>query len=153
LEDLRELLVGRRVEADLERDAAEERFVDQVLRLEVRREEDELVERDLDLLAGVEREEVHALFQRDDPAVEEVLRAALLAAEVVDEEDSAVRLELERRLVELRVLVIDEVEVLERELATDHDERTLRLDPAQVHALLLHDGGDVVLVDVALDRL
>src|SRR5437867_5757731 len=110
LEDLVVLLDRRRLDADLVADAAEEGLVDQVRRVEVRREDDQHVKGDLDLLAGVQREVVNALFKRDDPAVEQVLRRDALPAEVVDHEDAAIRLHLEGRLVELRGLVVDEVE-------------------------------------------
>ena len=80
-----------------------------------------------------------------------------LAAEVVDQEDAAVGLHLERRLVELRGLVVDEVERLERELAAGHDDGTLADDPAVVEAqpvrrrLLQH--GAVIDLVVDLDDL
>src|SRR2546430_1847068 len=141
LEDLVVLLDRRRLDADLVANAAEERLIDQVGRIEVRREDDEHVERDLDLLAGVQREVVDALLERNDPAVEEVFRRDALPAEVVDHEDAAVRLHLERRLVELRGLVVDEVERLERQLAARHHDRPLRHDPAVVEAQPLADDG------------
>src|SRR5207248_4400106 len=62
LEDLVVLLDRRRLDADLVADAAKERLVDEVGRVEVRREDDEHVEGDLDLLAGVQREVVDALL-------------------------------------------------------------------------------------------
>src|SRR2546426_5439335 len=138
-EDLLVLLYRGRLDADLVADAAQERLVDEVGRVEVRREDDEHVERDLHLLPGVQREVVDALLERHDPAVQEVLRRHALAAEVVDHEDAAVRLHLERSLVELRGLVVDEVERLERELAAGHDDWPLRDDPAVVEAETLGD--------------
>src|SRR5207249_11551481 len=132
LEDLVVLLDRGRLDADLVADAAKERLVDEIGWVEVRREDDEHVERDLDLLTGVQSEVVDALLQRDDPSVQEVLGRDALAAEVVDHEYAAVRLHLERRLVELRGLVVDEVEGLERELATGHHDRALRDDPPMV---------------------
>ena len=62
----------------------------------------EHVERHLELLAGVQREVVDAALERHDPAVQQILRADALPAEVVDQEHAAVGLELNRRLVELR---------------------------------------------------
>src|SRR5947209_3054829 len=149
LEDLVVLLDRRRLDADLVADAAEERLVDEVGRVEVRREDDEHVEWDLDLLAGVQREVVDTLLERDDPPVEEVLRRDALPAKVIDHEDAAVRLHLERRLVELRGLVVDEVERLERQLAARHDDGALRNDPAVVEAQAL--GHDRVERDAVVD--
>src|SRR5437762_9159754 len=148
LEDLVVLLDRRSLDPDLVTDAPEERLVDEVGRVEVRREDDEHVERDLDLLTGVQREVVDALLERHDPSVEEVLGRDPLPAEVVDHEDPAVRLHLERRLVELRHLVVDEVERLERELPAGHHDRPLRNDPAVIEAQPLGDDrveGDAVI--------
>src|SRR5205823_10099011 len=139
LEDLVVLLDRRRLDADLVADAAEERLVHEIGGIEVRREDDQHVKGDLDLLAGVEREVVDALFERHDPPVQEVLRRDALTAEVIDHEDAAVRFHLERRLVELRGLVVDQVERLERELAARHHDRPLRDDPAVVEPKALRD--------------
>src|SRR5439155_18385269 len=164
LEDLLVLRDRRRLDTDLVSDASEEGLVDEVGGIEVRREDDEHVERDLDLLAGVQRQVVHALLERDDPPVEKILRRDALTSEVVDHEDATVRLHLERRLVELRGLVVDEVERLERELAAGHDDGTLADDPAVVEPQpirrgLLHDRTVVDLIEdlddllVDLDRV
>src|SRR5438093_13273264 len=134
LEDLLVLRDRRRLDADLVADAPQERLVDEVSRIEVRREDDEHVEGDLDLLAGMQREVIDALLERDDPPVEKVFWRNALTSEVVDHEDAAVGLHLERRLVELRGLVVDEVERLERELAAGHDDGTLADDPPVVVA-------------------
>src|SRR5438309_3670045 len=139
LEDLVVLLHRRRLDPDLVADAPQEGLVDEVGGVEVRREDDQHVERDLDLLAGVQRQVVDALLERNDPPVEQVLRCDALPSEVVDHEDAAVRLHLERRLVELRVLVEDEVERLESELAAGHDDRALRDDPTVVETQALGD--------------
>src|SRR5439155_5414945 len=139
LEDLLVLRDRWRLDPDLVPDAAQERLVDEVRGIQVRGEDDEHVERDLELLAGVERQVVDALLQRHDPAVEEVLRRDPLAAEVVDHEDPAVRLHLERGFVELRRFVVDEVERLEGELAAGHDDRPLADDPAVVEAQPVRD--------------
>ena len=153
LEDLLVLVDGRRLDADLVADAPQEGLVDEVGRVEVRREHDEHVEGDLDLLPGVERQVVDALLERDDPTVEEILGRDALAAEVVDHEDPAIGLHLEGRLVHLRGLVPDEVERVERELATGHDDRTARDDPTVVVAQALRDGGvdDRPVVDLVVE--
>src|SRR5207248_10599588 len=62
-----------------------------------------------------------------------------LTAEVVDEEHAAARLHLEGRLVHFGVLVERQVEVLERELATDLHERTRDRDPAAVEPRIERD--------------
>ena len=82
-------------------DPAQERLLDQLLGIDVGRDDQQHVERNRELGPGVQREEVEPLLERHDPAVEQVARRHPLAAEVVDDEDAAVRLHLERRLVEL----------------------------------------------------
>ncbi len=81
---------------DLVGNAAQERVVDQVVRLQVGREDEELIEGHLDLLAVGQVQEVVALFERHDPAVEQLDDAHPLAAEVVDHQRAAVALELQR---------------------------------------------------------
>jgi hypothetical protein len=71
-----------------------------------------------ELLARVEGEVVPPVFHRDDPAVEKVSGRDHLAAEVVHQEDSAVGLELDWRLVELDQGVEGQIEHGEGELAS-----------------------------------
>src|SRR5437773_3751635 len=131
-QDLRELLLRRRLDLDLVLDAPQERLIHQRRGRAVRREDEEHVERHLDLATVGEREEVDVAVERDDPSVEEHLGRGALPAEVVDEQHAPARLHLERRLMHLGVLVEGEIEVLERELATDLDERTRDRDPTAV---------------------
>src|SRR3989441_6497068 len=135
-QDLPELWLRRRLQLDLVLDAPEERLVDERRRRAVRRENEEHVEAHLDLAAVGEREEVDVPIERDDPAVEELIRRGALAPEVIDEQDAAARLHLEGRLVHLGERVVSEIELLERELAADLHERARDRDPAAVEALV-----------------
>ena len=151
---MRQYLVdGRVLREDLVGDAPHERFVGERLRLQVGREDDQHVERNLELAAGMQRQEVDAALERHDPAVQEVARRDALAAEVVDDEDAAVGLHLDRRFVEPRDRVEREVEHLQRQLAADHDDRPLDLFPAPVvrrrgdHAGRRRGAADVHVVD------
>src|SRR2546426_209575 len=132
--DLHELLRRRRLDLDLVLDASQECFIHQRRGRPVRREDEQDVERDFDLATVAGRQEVDVAVERDDPAVEELVGRCTLTAEVVDEEHAAARLHLERRLVDLRVRVENEVEVLERQLTADLDERARNRDPASVEA-------------------
>ena len=136
LEDLREVGRRRALREDLVVNTAKERFVDQFGRLDVRREDDEHHERQVDLLARLQRQEVDAAFERRDPAVEQRVRRALLPAEVVDDEHAAVGDELDRRAVELRHRAVGQVERVERQLAADRDERPPAADPPPVVRVL-----------------
>ena len=50
------------------------------------------------------------VFQRDNPAVQQVARAYLLAAKVVDQQDAAVGFDLERRFIEFMDIIKYQVE-------------------------------------------
>src|SRR2546425_185031 len=132
LENPREAFDARILDRDLVGNPAQERLVGQRLRIEVGREHREHVERHLEFLPGVQRQVVDAALERHDPAVEEILRPNSLAAEVVDEEHAAVRLQLNGRLVELRERVEREVELLERQLAADDDDRPVNAHPPAI---------------------
>src|SRR5688572_2160492 len=132
--DLGELFRRRRLDLDLVLDAPQERFIHQRGGRAVRREDEEYVERHLDLATVARRQEVDIAVERDDPTVEELVGRGTLATEVVDEEHAAARLHLEGRFVDLRIRIEDEVEVLERQLTADHDERARDRDPAAVEA-------------------
>src|SRR5437867_904955 len=138
-QDLRELLLGRRLDLDLVLNASQERFIHQRGGRAVRGEDEEDVERHLDLSTVGQREEIDIAVERHDPAVEEHLRRGALPAEVVDEEHASARLHLERRLVHLRVLIEGEVEVFERELTTDLNERTGDRNPAAIEPRIERD--------------
>src|SRR5439155_11256299 len=96
-------------------------------------------ERHLDLATVGQCEKVDVAVERDDPSVEEHLGRGALPAEVVDEQHATARLHLERRLMHLGVLVEGEIEVLERELATDLDERTRDGDPTAIEPRVERD--------------
>ena len=71
--------------------SAEEGLVHELRGADVRREDNQRHERQLELLAGLQGEEVDAAFEQHDPAVEQVARRAVLTAEVVDDQHAAVR--------------------------------------------------------------
>ena len=60
----------------------------------------------------MKREEVHAVFERDDPAVEQVTRADLLSSKVIDQQNAAIGFYLERRFIEFMDFIVDKVQVL-----------------------------------------
>ena len=132
LENLAVLVEGRVADLDLVAQAAQEGFVHQVLRRQVGGENHQHVEGDFELASRVQGHVIHAVFERDDPAVEQVARAHLLAAKIVNQQDAAIGLDLERGFVKFMRVVEDQVEACEGQLAADHDERTADLDPARV---------------------
>src|SRR5256885_14948722 len=85
-EDHRIRFRRRRLDARAITHAAQERLVGEILLLEVRREHDELLERNFDLLSGVQREIIDAALEWHDPAIQKILRRYALAAKVVDHE-------------------------------------------------------------------
>jgi hypothetical protein len=56
---------------------------------------------------------IDAVFERDDPAVEQVARAHLLPPEVVDQEDAAIGFHLKRRFVIFVHVVVYQVQAFE----------------------------------------
>ena len=75
-------------------DAAQEGFVNQALGVEVGGENNQLVEGDFELHAGVHGHEIDLPVEVDDPAVQEALWVHLLAAEVIDDKETVVGLHL-----------------------------------------------------------
>src|SRR5438067_287726 len=122
-EYVEELLAGRVGHAQLVLYAPQESIVYQVFRVEVGGQDQEKLERNLQLLARFESEVIYPFFKGYDPAIEKRLRAYLLAAKVVNQEEAAVGLQLKRRFVEARVLVIYQVERRHRKFAAHHHHR------------------------------
>ncbi len=89
-----ELLVLETADVHLVVDASEERLITEGLGIEVGREHHLDLERHLEL-AAAEREVVDLTVERNDPPVQELLGGHRLTAEVIDDEDAVVRLELE----------------------------------------------------------
>src|SRR5262249_1282902 len=74
LKDRLVLAGGRARRLDHVTDAAPECFVTQVARIEIGRENNQLLERHFDLLAGGKSQKVHLLFQRVNPAIQKLGR-------------------------------------------------------------------------------
>ena len=110
----------------------QKRFVDQILRLQVRREDDQLIEGNLDLLAVGQIQKVETFFQRHDPAVQQFVGAHPLPAEVVDHQRAAIALQLHRRFADAGRSVARHFQVVHRQFAADDDRRPADADPALV---------------------
>src|SRR3990170_2095839 len=130
------------VDLDLVPDPSEKRLVGQLARFDVRRKQDDLVERNLELLPVLEGEVVARLFQGNDPSVEEIEWPDELAPEVIDEEDPAVGLHLKRRFIEFGNRVEAEVKHRKRQFA-----------PGDHHGALAENPSAVVLRPVPENRL
>src|SRR5262249_34371147 len=116
-EQVAELVFERIIHVNLVRNAAQEGFIHQFMRLDVGREDDELVERHLDFFAGGQRQEIIALFQRDNPAIEQFERVHPLPAEIVDQQRAAVALHLQRRFADVRMRVVTDLQTVHGQLA------------------------------------
>ena len=77
-------------------------------------------------------QKIDAAFERHDPAVEQSLGRDDLPPEIVDDEDAAQRLDMQRRFVEFRLRVEAQIEHFQRELAARHDEGPPAGNPALV---------------------
>src|SRR3954451_18159230 len=98
----------------------------------------------------MELQVLDAAFERHDPAIEERFGTHHLAAEIVDEEYSTERFDMQRRLVKSGARIEFQVEHLEVELTTRHDKRSQARYPAAVEALAANDSAASTRVDVAL---
>lgn len=155
-----ERVVADARDEDLGADAPIERLVGQSGRVEVGGEDDLGEERNLELGAVVEREEVDVTVERHDPPVQELLGSQRLAAEVVDGQHPVVGEHLQRGEVHAGLGLVVEVELVGLHLATDDHARPLAAHPPTVEALglrldrLVHHRvvhGDDLAVD--LDRV
>ena len=126
------LLLRRVADVDLVRNSPQERLVDQVARLKIRRKDDELVERHLDLPAAGQIEVIVAFLQRHDPAVQQRRGAHPLPAKIVDHQRAAVALQLQWRFGDARLRVGRDLQVVEDQLAADDDRGPADADPAMV---------------------
>ncbi len=79
------------------------------------------------------------VFQRHDPAVEQLRRVDPLPAEVVDQQAAAVALELQRGFADVATRVVADFEVVHRQLAADDDRRPANLDPPRSCVRRLED--------------
>src|SRR5882724_12558756 len=147
-EDAAIFLAARRLDLQLVGNTAQEGRIHEVVRLQVGREHDDLVERNREGLAGVELQEVDTAFQLHDPAVQELLGLHQLTAEVVDDEGAAERLHVQRRLVVLRAFVVAQIQHFQREFAAGDDDRALAGHIAAVERLL----ADGIVAIVAVRR-
>lgn len=110
----------------------QEGFINQFLRIEIGRKDDELLERNRKFLAGGQRHVVDAFFERQNPPVEKIPGADDLPAEVIDEEHAAVGFDVERPGVEVAGAVVSQVEHVEREFAAGDDDRPLDASPTEI---------------------
>ena len=58
----------------------------------------------------MQRQVINAVFQRHNPAIQQVARPHLLPAKIIDQQDAAVGFHLEWRLVEAVDVVEDQVQ-------------------------------------------
>src|SRR4030095_4800760 len=86
--------------------ASEKRLIHQLLRLEIRREDDQRIKGQLELLASVQSQVVNPLFKWDNPPVQQILWADKLTSEIVNQEHSSVRLNLEGSFIKFGHLVV-----------------------------------------------
>ena len=92
-------------------------------------EDHQHLEGDLDLHPTGEGKEVNAAIQRHDPAVQQFFGTDALAAEIVDDEDAVVGLELHGADIEAADRVELQVEHLDGQLSADLDGGAVAADP------------------------
>src|SRR5260221_14442196 len=96
----------------------------------VGRKNQESLERHFNLTAGLKAEKIHAAVHRDNPAVQNFGRSGPLPAEIVDEVNAVIGLELKWRVVDFGDLVIAQIQHADGELSASDDERRGAAHPA-----------------------
>ena len=114
--------------------AAQESFIDQVARGQVGRENHQHVKGDFKFASGMQGEVIDAVFQWDNPAVEQIARADHLAAKVIDEQDAAVGFHLEGCFVVFERIVKDQVQPSQGQFAARDNKGPADFDPARIAA-------------------
>src|SRR5260221_11299209 len=114
LENLTVFFKGRITNFNLVTDAPQERLINQVSGVQIGRENNQYIERNLDLAPGSQCQIVYAFFDRDNPAIEQIARAHLLTTKVVNQEHAAVGLDLIRCFIEFIDWVVDQVQACQR---------------------------------------
>src|SRR5207247_8658576 len=130
LVEANEVASRRALRENLVANAPQERLVGELGRLQVRREDQQHDERNLDGLARLERQEIDPALERPDPSVQQIPRRAALPPEIVDHQNAAVCRHLPRRAVELADRVVAQLERLQRQLAADRYDRAPAMGPA-----------------------
>src|ERR1035441_102181 len=102
MQDGAELLDRGGGESDLVGDSTQEGGVHQIAGSEIGAKQYQRIEGNRERCACVQLQIVDVLFQRDHPAVQQILWLHDLPAEIVDHEGSADRLDMQGRLVEIR---------------------------------------------------
>ena len=120
--------------------ASKEGFVDKIGRIQIGRKDYECLERQMELLSGLQREIVDSAFERDNPSVQQVARRRVLATEIVNHQDAAVGERLQWRAVQTGRRKVPELQRFQSELPADSDTRTAASDPSVVHVRLALQG-------------
>ena len=132
LEGLKELFFGRRGQADLVGDPAQECGIHDVLGQEIRGKDQHLIEGYREGPASVERQIVDPSLHRADPAVQKIVRPHQLPTEIVDDESAANGLHVQRCLVKPCVGIEVEVQHGEGQLAPRNGQGPPNGNPASV---------------------
>ncbi len=142
-EQLAELLLGRIADVDLVGNSPEEGFIHQFARFEVRRKNHELIEGHLNLAAAPHGQKIVTLFERHDPPVQQLGWRDPLAAKIVDDENAAIALQLQRRLADAACAVRADFEAFQGQFAPDDNRGPPDAHPPRVDFLVLDDAAAI----------
>src|SRR5581483_5765889 len=127
-----ELGLGWSIQQHLVLYTPEERLVTEILGRKVGREHKKHFEWNCYFAAGEETEIVYFTLQRHDPTVKDLRWCSSLPAEVIEQVNPIVCLDLEWRFVYLRSCVVPQVQHIESEFTAGYNERPPALHPAKV---------------------
>src|SRR6185503_17978279 len=83
----------------------------------------------------MKRKEIDTVFERYDPAVEQVTWAHLLSSKVIDQQNTAVGFHLEGCFIKLMHLIINQIKTFQCQLATYYNEWPPNFYPAWIASL------------------
>src|SRR5262249_39606383 len=112
--------------------SSQKSFIDQIFLVEIRRKDDQLFKRNFDFLTTAQSQKIDPAFQRQIPAVQQLLWRHSLTPEIVDNQRSAICLQLKRGFVKPGGFRPGEVSVLQRQLTANYYHRSLDAYPAPV---------------------
>src|SRR5580698_1267046 len=132
MEDGVELRLRHRSKVDLSLDPAQESLVSQRAWIQVRGKHHARLEWNLDLTSSGHGQVVDFAIERNNPAVQQLLRTKTLASKVVDDEEAVVGFHLHRSGVVLHHRIKLQLQHLDGQLAAYHDRRPLAEHPARI---------------------
>src|SRR5262249_22991197 len=116
--------------ADFILNPAQERLVRELLRVQIRREHHKDIKWHFEFSSSWQRQKINTTIERRHPAIEKLICAHALPPEIVQNQDSIVRFQLERGRVEVTRTVELQLEHFGTQFPASEHARTLAKNPS-----------------------